>query len=475
MDSGVSANTDNHKGAALNRRQPSGRLGALLLIAFSAPSLALSFVGVPAASFLPNVYAKQTAISLAAIGGVLLVSRVFDAITDQLVGYWSDRTRGPLGPRKPWLIAGLPVMLISVAFLFNPGPDAGILYFGAWSLLYYFGYTLIYVPHLAWASELSPDYTERSRIFTFYSVTGQVGQFLIFGAPIVLHWASVLDSSEMDAGYMRVLIWCFFAVFPIVIAIALWFAPQGERKPAAPIDFRTAFLSLARNQLLRRYMSIFLLYGVSAGMFTALIIVYFDSYMGIAELFSYALIAMVAVSILSLYPWMKLVKRFGKHRPWAWSWLGSILTTPLLILFPPGHASFLPVLAIFLLYAAWESVSNVVSQSILADLVDYDALITGSDKAGSFYALQGLMVKMAYAVGAGLAFILLDIFHYSIQAPETNDAASKAGFMVAFLILPSLLKAGAVALVWNYPLDKRRHDIVRKRLDQRTAAAEEAG
>ena len=451
----------------MNQSQPKRPLGALLLIAFSAPTFALSFVTVPASAFLPNVYAQETAISLSAIGVVLLVSRIFDAVTDQLVGYWSDRTRGRFGPRKPWLIAGAPLMMLAVAFLFNPGPDAGILYFAGWSLLFYFGYTLIYVPHLAWASELSADYSGRSRVFTFYSVISQTGQLLIFGAPFVLHWMSVLDSSEMNAAYMKVLVWCFLAMIPVVILIAVWLAPKGEKPISDPIDFRTVFASLLRNRLLLRYLTTFLLYGLSAGMFSALVIVYFDSYMGIPELFSLALIAMVIVSIVSLYPWMKVVERFGKHRPWAWSWIGSIVTVPLLALFPPGHASFIPVTIIFVLYAFWESVSNVVAQSILADLVDYDALITGTDKAGSFYALQGLMVKVAAAIGAGLAFILLDVAHYSIQAPETNGQAARLGFLFAFLGLPSLLKGAAVLLLWNYPLDKRRHGVVRRRLEQR--------
>jgi len=456
------------------RRTGATRYGAGTLVVFSAPAFAFAFVLTPANAILPNVYATETSLTLAAIGLVLLVSRIFDAVTDQLIGYLSDRTRGRLGPRKPWLLAGLPLFMTAVWFLFNPSPDTTIVYFAVWSFLFYLGFTMVYVPHLAWASELAPDYKERSRVFTVYSVTQQSGQLLVFSGPLILFSLGLLASSEMNADYMTVLTWAFILAFPAAVALAVWRAPVGPFVSAEPISFRTIFKSLTQNRPLLRYMTVLLLYGLGQGAFAALIIVYFDSYLGIADKFAYILMGMGFVSIVSLYPWMKVVRRFGKHRPWAISWIGSIALMPLMALVEPGPYVLVIVLALFLLRAFFESVSNVVASAMLGDIVDYDTLKTGSEKAGSFYALQGLMVKVAAACGAGAAFILLDVVGYSIREPDSNGFWAHAGFLAIFLLLPAVLKGVSIFLIWNFPIDERRHGIIRNRLDQLALRSETA-
>ena len=72
------------------------------LLFFAGPSIVLGLTGTASGSILAGVYAKNFDISLTALGTAMLVARIFDAITDPLIGYLSDRTRTRLGPRKPW-------------------------------------------------------------------------------------------------------------------------------------------------------------------------------------------------------------------------------------------------------------------------------------------------------------------------------------------------------------------------------------
>src|SRR6185295_14934549 len=111
------------------------------LWAYALPSVAASSTMVAVASILPSLYAKYATLSLAAVGAMFGVMRIFDAITDPLIGYWSDQTRTRWGARKPWVVAGGVLTTLSSFMLFLIPPQAGIVYFAGWSMLFYLGYT----------------------------------------------------------------------------------------------------------------------------------------------------------------------------------------------------------------------------------------------------------------------------------------------------------------------------------------------
>ncbi len=78
------------------------RVPTPLLIAFGLVNLPLSMLMSPTAAVLPNFYLDYSAITLAGLATATLVARLFDGITDPLIGYLSDRS----SRRKPWMIAG---------------------------------------------------------------------------------------------------------------------------------------------------------------------------------------------------------------------------------------------------------------------------------------------------------------------------------------------------------------------------------
>ena len=146
------------------------KLSTGTLIRYSALAAPMQTLLAPVTMVIPAFYAKNTAISLAAVGSVYLFSRFFDGVTDPLVGYLSDRTESRIGRRKPWLIAGALIAMIAVLYLFNPPPDADWPYLFSCIIGMYIGYTMMDISHRSWGVELSHDYVERSRISTYIAV-----------------------------------------------------------------------------------------------------------------------------------------------------------------------------------------------------------------------------------------------------------------------------------------------------------------
>ena len=160
---------------------PDQRISFWRLSAYASPAYIAGAILFPTMAIIPAFYAKHAGISLGVIGTILVIGRLFDAVTDPLIGYLSDITKSPLGHRKPWILGGFPLAMVSVYFLFVPDKGVGVPYFTVWFLLLFFAFTMIDIPHRAWGTEISRHYDERSRISTFVGLCLQLGSLSFAG------------------------------------------------------------------------------------------------------------------------------------------------------------------------------------------------------------------------------------------------------------------------------------------------------
>ena len=87
-------------------------LSKRILFFFGLSDMPLSVANVPLAAYIPNYYCADLGVSLASIGSVWLFARLFDAITDPLVGYLGDKTDTRWGRRRVWMIASIPFLMV---------------------------------------------------------------------------------------------------------------------------------------------------------------------------------------------------------------------------------------------------------------------------------------------------------------------------------------------------------------------------
>ena len=157
-------------------RVPAWRLGIFASIAF--PSVGMS---LPLAIFLPPFYTKTLGLGLAEVGFVFMLVRVFDIVTDPVMGIIGDRFGSRWGRRKHWLVIALPFMMLGVFMAYIPQGTPSVSYLGFWLVVLYVGTTMQTISHSAWAAELSGHYDERSRIAAFNAFAAYAGSLLILG------------------------------------------------------------------------------------------------------------------------------------------------------------------------------------------------------------------------------------------------------------------------------------------------------
>ena len=451
----------------------SGRLSAATLTLFSLPCLIQSLLFVPVMAVFPTLYEKYYAVSFAAIGIAMTLSRSLDAVIDPIVAYLSDQTRSRLGPRKPWLLGGGVLAVIGTYKLFLPTGTPDAMYFLIWSTVVYLAWSVMQVPHDAWASEISGEYNERSRIFTFKGTVGQIGGFVFLGSPIILSTWFGFQSTEMTPEVMHIVGKVSLVLLPLTILAAVVFVPQTRRIQSAQIDFKGTMRVVVDNGPYRLFLLIFGIQGLALGIYAALLFPFIEGFLRIGEQFSLIMVVTSLFALVSMPPWLWAANRFGKHQAWA---IGSLLTNIVLLgwLFvPTGPAALVPTLLISAFYGFFSSCAAVCYPSIVGDINDYGLLKSRANRAGTYFAGVALLVKLTSAVGGGLALALVGWFGFSTQSDAVMTNLTRIGVLSVFIGLHTVLQLIAVWLILRFPLDRRRHGIVRRRLD-RLAIAREA-
>lgn len=441
-------------------RVPTGRL-----VIFSLPAFMIALMHGPMYSVLPGVYGKFFGIDLAVVGTVVLVAKLFDAVTDPALGYLCDRTRTPIGARKPWLIAGAAVTMPGIYFLFSPPESVSTVYYLGWSLVLYLGWTMTEIPYQAWATELTRDYSERTRIALYRAVVALFGSMIVALAPLL----PFFETTEMTPEVLRWLAVLIVIMLPCTTAAAVVFIPLGDARLSPETDkLRNIGASVRRNRPFQIYALAFLIQGLGWGMHSTLTFLFFDTYLGIGDKISALMAPAIIVSLIALLIWWQIMKKIGKTRAWTYSMVATGLSILAMGLITPGAESFVPYLVLTCAMVFSLGAATIAPMAMLGDIVDYDILKTGINRAGAYTALYALAVKVNLALGSAVGFFLLDRFGYDPQNTDHGHAAV-FGLRLAYIYLPALLLGGSAVIVRRFPIDQRRQIIIRRRIESLAA------
>jgi glycoside/pentoside/hexuronide:cation symporter, GPH family len=118
------------------------------------------------------------------------------------------------------------------------------------------------------------------------------------------------------------------------------------------------------------------------------------------------------------------------------------------------------------------ALNSIAAPSLLGDVIDYDTLKTGKKRAATYSALYALVVKFNTAVGGAVAFLIIGLVHYQPKLGAANSPGAILGLKIAFVLAPAIIYGCSFIFVWFFPIDRRRQDIIRRRLDARDRATE---
>ncbi|OAB58502.1 sodium:galactoside symporter [Phormidium willei BDU 130791] len=433
----------------LNRRR---------IVAFALPAIPISAMGLPLVVYVPPFY-SELGLGLSVVGNIFALARLWDIITDPILGTVSDRWTTRIGRRRPWIILSVPLLMASAYAIFLPSESVSAAYLLIWLILLYVGYTMLSISHMSWGAELSDDYYDRAR------VQGWREFALIFGMLAVLVIPAIIQqlqdaNSALQLGAMG---WFVVMTLPMTVAVSVWTVPERPTPPQPRIGFVNSAKILARNHLLQRVLGANFLTGLAPGVTGSIYIFFISDVMALPNWSSAILLMYFLASLIGVPGWIWLSCRLGKHQTFivAMVWMSVVL--PLLLWVPPGNLAL--NILVNALYGVTTAASPFLLRSILADVTDWDNVQSGSQRTGLYYSLLMMSNKFGYALAVGITYPLLDWIGYS---PEVeNSAETLMGLKLLFVFAPILAVLPAMALLWRFPLNRQAQQALRQQLLER--------
>ena len=446
-------------------QQKQGTTRGLVLYAYILPAFVIALPTIPVYIHLPVLYGTELGLGLAATGIILLIARIFDTVTDPLIGWLSDKFNYRGAHRKPWIAVGAIIAGVGLFKILNP-PTIVNEYLLIWSVVLYGGWTMVAVPYLAWGAELSSNYDERTRVTSWREGVALLG---IVGAGVVAAVLATLNWTEQES--IEAIAWLAMIAGAIVIPLLLYFVPDGEldrrtKITSNPSNIIKGLKSLATNGPFVRLLSAWFLNGIANGIPAALFFIYLEHALGAGSderpmfILTYFVAAIAAIPI-----WLKLSRRFNKHRTWCWAMALACVAFVTVPAIPVGSFGLFAIVCVVTGMALGADLA--LPPAIQADVVDYDRWRNKQERTGLQFALWGMSTKLALALSVGIALPALDAFGFDANAPKQDGIIA---LIVIYALVPVVIKIAAILVVWNFPLTPHKLTVIQHRLLKRKHA-----
>jgi GPH family glycoside/pentoside/hexuronide:cation symporter len=444
----------------------------LRLSIFASLAVPLAGAGLPLAVYLPPFYAQSLGLGLTTVGAIFMLTQVWGAITDPLVGALSDRTRTRFGRRKPWIAAGAPLFILATAAIFAPGlfgVKAGAVWLAAWLVAFYLAWTAIQIPVSAWAGEIAGQYHARSKVQTFFHVTTALGLLLVLVLPAVLD--GVARAQGLTANpTLKVEVMGVFIIVTFVLAVgaALLFVKEPPAPPrVAGSTTRAAILTVLRDRLLIKVLASD--FAVTLGQLTrsSLFVFFVSAYVGRPDLAAGLFLLQFIFGVFAGPIWLHIGYRLGKHRTAIAGELVQVAINLGLLFVAPGALPLL--LGLTIAQGLAQGSGNLMLRAMVSDVADKQRLETGEDRTGLLFSIFSLTSKTATAVAVGVALPLVAFFGF--KPGVVNTAESLLALKLIFALGPAAAHAVSAWLLAGFDLDEVRHRDIRAALDAREPQA----
>tara|TARA_B110000908_G_scaffold172523_1_gene240503 strand:+ start:4797 stop:6065 length:1269 start_codon:yes stop_codon:yes gene_type:complete len=407
--------------------------------------------------YLAPFYASEMGMELAAIGGIFFVARLFDAVIDPVVGNLSDLTRSRFGRRKPWIAVGTPILMVALYFFFQPPVGISLTYLAISAIVFYTAITIVQIPYLSWGAELSRDYVQRIRVNGYRETGTMIGILLV--ASIPLFFLRNTDPTVSDI--VRVFTYVVLVLLPITVLPALLAAPQGVTLDTPRLGLFKALYTLRVNKPFMRLMLASLFIWTGGHIYNASSLFLVKDALGFSpSMFLWFIVVQYVVGLMMMPFILKLGKRIGKHRALLFVGMSFFLALWLFLFVEPQNT--LQVVGVYALKGAVTAAIWVMPPALVADSIEHGILKGAGDDTALYMSLYFFVQKLAAAIGVGVA---LPFAAYLGFNPQVIDGTTTfEGIKFVSIILPSIVALPAVFLLFNYPIDEKRHAEIRESL-----------
>ncbi len=396
----------------------------------------IAVAGFALVIYIPTFYAVNMGLGLAAVGAVFMFGRVFDVISDPLIGYLSDRTSSRYGSRLPWMVLGLPGLVLSVWLLLSPPEGAGLWYLICVSATFFLFFTIVDVPYSSVGLEVSPNTHERTYL------AGSKAAFQVVGA-LVASIIPILFAAQMGPSlHVLALIVVGFSM-PAILLFLFGVPRATQNKTQHSVGLWEASLFALRHRDYRLLIGAFFLVQAGNALTAGLMVLFITQIVERPDLIGhFFLLLFVSTAVfLPVWIWLSIIR--SKVFSWACAISVACLILALACLIGPGQIWAMAGLSIVI--GAVFGADATMPTSMLADIVSKGGNERQPKRAAMLLALKNAASKLTFVFPMGLAFPVLELV--GLDKAGSNSSMALLTVVLFFAALPILLRLLALLVL----------------------------
>ncbi|UUC42356.1 MFS transporter [Clostridioides difficile] len=429
-------------------------------VSYGCGDLGCNIIYSAMSAFLLFYYTNYADVSAAAVGSIMLISRILDGFSDLTMGIIVDRTKSKYGKARPWILRMAIPFAISAILLFSVPSSLGvtsklIYIFITYNLVSTVIYTSINVPYATLNSLITQDQYERGVLSIFRMILATCGTLIINGLtlPLVEHFGNNLSAWTKT-----------FFIFGIasIIVFFITFTGTKERVKAVKqnknevIPFKIGIKSLFRNkywiQITLCLVCIFIVFAINGGSS-----VYYAKFiLGDEKLFAPINMVSNVSQIIAMFMVAPFIKKFGKRNVLI---VGSIILISSNVMFIIAGQNYIGVISASAIKGIGSAGIAATMFAIVSDTIEYGEWKTGYRTEGLINSASSFGFKVGNGLGSAILGGVLSIGGYvGTSATQSNSAI--VSIKACFIYLPIFITILQIIIMFFYKLDKEYSTIL---------------
>ncbi|MEN8858097.1 MAG: MFS transporter [Flavobacteriaceae bacterium] len=413
--------------------------------------------------------------------------RIFDAITDPIMGFISDNTKSRWGRRRPYIFVGAILSGILFAVLWQLDPENtqsyNFWYFLILSMVFLIGNTMFATPLVGLGYEMTSDYNERTRLMAFSQTIGQIAWMIVPWFWVIIADPEIFETQAIGVRKLSIIVGAVCIVLGVLPAFFCKGIDSSNMENRKEINFKSLFLNLkdlfigiaqvSKNKpFMKLCAATFLVFNgfQMVAAFSVYIIVFYMYNGSYADAgtwpawFSTVTAIVTAFGVIPVVTWM--ANKWGKRRAFIYSTALSIVGYILKWWgFDPENVWLIFMPIPFMAFGLGGLFTLMMSMT--ADVCDLDELKNGMPrKEGTFGAIYWWMVKLGQALALILGGLVLKLVGFDGNAAQQN-AETMTSLRIADIVIPAVTAGLAILVMWKYGLNEARAKEIKVELVKR--------
>lgn len=387
-------------------------------------------------------------------GLVVAIGKIWDAITDPMVGYLSDRTETRWGRRRPYILFGsFPLFIAMIIMFTNPQLESQTMLF-IWGIVAFCllstAITVVNIPYNSLTPELTPDYHERTSLNGYRFAFAIIGT--LTGAGIALPIINGFSTRNVGFTVMGIT----FGALMLVSALITFFSVREPEQRVKPTEgFLSTYLKVFKN---KPYVLILITYALNLTFLTIIMgaAVYYFKYIHNDESKTTLGLLILLITALAFIPISVIIsKKMGKKVVYGGGML--IFAIGIMVLFFFGHHYEIAfTYAVLAVVGAGQGFTMALPYAIVADAVEYDYLLTGERREGAFFGIWTFATKVGSALALGISGWVLALTGYIPDVAQTELA--RLGIRLLVGPIPAFFCILGIVFLSLYPINEKRYN-----------------